>query len=203
MAHSRVVLAKDSAAARADVSFRYCPTNFASFQLVPFVIAGHDGRIRPMCQTLRFLGSLDWVAISALFVAVLSFVIARKALQDAEASWKQEKWFDLYAKADEGYNTLDRYCTIYKASPQPQTAQQANDWNSLMFLIRQVHATAMVFPAHPAIDKLVKATTSFDNPASASERLPLFLEAVMDLRDMATLDPSVLTIRKRSRSPRP
>jgi hypothetical protein len=160
--------------------------------------------LSPMCRILSFLGSLDWVALCALFVAVMSFVVARKTLKDAEDSWKQGKWFDLYAKADEGYNTLDRYCAIYQASPLPQTVQQANDWNNLMFLIRQVHAMAMVFPKHTAIDKLVKATTSFNNPANAFEpwRLPLFLEAVMDMRDMAALDPSVLEIRKRTRQSR-
>jgi len=68
----------------------------------PHRCAGHSGS----------LGSLDWVAISALFVAILSFFVARKTLKDAEDSWKQEKWFDLYAKADEGYNTLDRYCGL-------------------------------------------------------------------------------------------
>jgi hypothetical protein len=154
-----------------------------------------------MCRTLTFLRSLDWVSVSALFVAILSFVVARKTLKDAEDSWKQEKWFDLYAKADEGYNTLDQYCTVYKAAVGIQTVQQAEDSNSLMSLIRQVHAMAMVFPKHAAIDKLVQATSEFNNPASAfaSGRLPLFLEAVMDLRDMAALDPSVLEIRKRTR----
>jgi hypothetical protein len=66
-----------------------------------------------IARTLNFLFSLDWVSITALFVAVLSFVIARKTLNDSEDSWKQQKWFDLYAKADEGYDTLDRYCTDY------------------------------------------------------------------------------------------
>jgi hypothetical protein len=156
---------------------------------------------KPMCRILSFLSSLDWVALSALFVAILSFVVARKTLKDAEDIWKQQKWFDLYAKADEGYNTLDRYCTIYKAVAGIGTVQQAEDWNNLIFLIRQVHSMAMVFPKHPAIDKLVKATTSFNNPANAFEpwRLPLFLEAVMDMRDMAVLNPSVLEIRKRTR----
>jgi len=151
-----------------------------------------------MHRILSFLSSLDWVSLSALFVAILSFVIARKTMKDAEDSWKQQKWFDLYVKADEGYNTLDRYCAIYKGVAGIGTIQQEEDWNSLMFLIRQVHAMAMVFPKHPAIDKLVKATTTFNNPSNAYEmvRLRLFLEAVMDLRDMAVLHPSVLEIRK-------
>ena len=65
-----------------------------------------------------------------------------------------------------------------------------------MFLIRRLHSMAMVFPKHPAIDKLVKAT-SFDMPADAVEewRLKLFLEAVQDMREMAVLDPSTLEIR--------
>jgi len=153
-----------------------------------------------MHRILCFLGSLDWVSITALFVAVLSFVVARKTLNDAEDSWKQQKWFDLYSKADEGYNTLDRYCTDYKGTAGVLTVQQAADWNNLMSVIRQVHAMAMVFPKHPAIDKLVAATTPFDTPASAleQERLKHFLNAVGDLREMALLNPSVL-IRSRIR----
>lgn len=151
-----------------------------------------------MPRILNFLFSLDWVSIAALFVAVLSFVVARRTLKDAEDAWKQQKWFELYAKADEGYNTLDQYRTVYKGTAGVLTSQQTDDWNNLMSVIRQVHAMAMVFPKHPAIDKLVAATTPFDNPASAleEERLKEFLEAVMDLRDMALLNPSILSITK-------
>ena len=70
-----------------------------------------------------------------------------------------------------------------------------------MYLIKRAHSMAMVFPKHPAIDKLVQATSNFNTPADAflPSRKPLFLEAVQDLRDMSKLDPSVLKIRKRTR----
>jgi len=147
-----------------------------------------------------FLGALDWVAISALFIAMLSFVVARKTLKDAEEFWKQQKWFDLYAKADEGYDTFDRYCRNCRGMNRPELrVEHAADWNELMFLIRRVHSMAMVFPQHPAIDKLVKATT-FNTPEDAFQdgRLKLFFDAVQDMREMAVLDPSILEIRKRT-----
>jgi hypothetical protein len=155
-----------------------------------------------MCLILTFLGSLDWAAISALVVAIVSLFVARKTLKDAEEFWKQQKWFDLYAKADEGYDTFDRYCTDYKAFlPHPEMHLSHPDaWDNLMFLIRRVHSMAMVFPKHPSIDKLAKAT-EFSTPQNALEewRLKLFSEAVEDMREMAVLDPSILEIRKRTR----
>jgi len=154
-----------------------------------------------MCRALHFLSALDWVAISALFIAVWSFVIARKTLKDAEEFWKQQKWFDLYAKADEAYDTFDKYRSKYKGLNRPEfLVDHAANWNELMFLIRRVHSMAMVFPKHNAIDKLVTATT-FNTPEDAfqDERLKLLFDAVQDMREMAVLDPSILEIRKRTR----
>jgi hypothetical protein len=156
-----------------------------------------------------FLAALDWVALIALCVAIWSLYVGRRALEvgqktleNAEESWNQQKWFDLYAKADEGYDLLDWYCTVYQSSPKPQTPAQASDWNSLMYLIKRAHSMAVVFPKHSAIDKLLQATSAFNNPADAflPWRKPLFFEAVQDLRDMAKLDPSVLKMRKRTQS---
>jgi hypothetical protein len=153
-----------------------------------------------MCPILHFLGSLDWIAIFALVVSIVALYVAQKTLKDAEEFWKQQKWFDLYAKADEGYDTFELYCTTYKGTKGIGTTQQDADWNSLMLLIRRVHSMAMVFPEHPAIDKLAKAA-SFKTPADALEewRLKLLFDAVQDMRDMAVLDPSILEIRKRTR----
>ncbi len=154
-----------------------------------------------MHQMLIRVGSLDWVAISALFVAIVSFFVAQKTLKDAEEFWKQQKWFDLYAKADEGYDTFERYCISYKGLHQLEMRPDHTDaWNELMFLIRRVHSMAMVFPKYSAIDKLVKAT-SFNTPENALEewRLKLFFDAVQDMREMAVLDKSILEIRKRTR----
>src|SRR5450755_3918775 len=154
-----------------------------------------------MHQILIAAGSLDWVAISALFVAIVSFFVAQKTLKDAEEFWKQQKWFDLYAKADEGYDTFERYCIGYKGLHQLEMRPDHTEaWNELMFLIRRVHSMAMVFPKCSAIDKLVKAT-SFNTPENALEewRLKLFLDAVQDMREMAVLDNTILEIRKRTR----
>ncbi len=155
-----------------------------------------------MCQIPHFLASLDWVALSALFVAIVALRVAVKTLKDAEDFWKQQKWFDLYAKADEGYDTFDKYRKKYKQlmPNQEQNPDHFEDWGNLMFVTRRVHSMAMVFPKHPAIDKLVKAT-DFSTTANAFEewRLKLYLEAVQDMRDMAVLDPRILEIRKPTR----
>jgi len=64
--------------------------------------------------------------------------------------------------------------------PNPeQNPDHFEDWGNLMFITRRVHSMAMVFPKHPAIDKLVKAT-DFSTTANAFGRMaaqPVF-EAV-------------------------
>ena len=153
-----------------------------------------------MCRILHFLAALDWVAVTALFIAVVSFFVARKTLLDAEDFWKQQKWFNLYAKADEGYDAFEFYCTNYKLLQKSDwSLAQGEDWNKLMLLIRRVHSMAMVFPKHAAIDKLVKATT-FNTPDGVFEewRRKLFFDAVQDMREMALLDSSILEMRKRT-----
>ena len=159
------------------------------------------GRIQPMSKILSAFSTSDWIAISAVIVAVVSFFVARKTLKDAEEFWKQQKWFDLYAKADEAYDTLEMYRTNYSVHEPPgSNVRHATDWNDLIFLVRRVHAMAMVFPKHSAIDKLVEAT-EFDEPATVYDesRRKLFSEAVEAMREMAVLDPSILEIRKRTR----
>src|SRR5882762_8543651 len=74
-----------------------------------------------MCRILHSLASLDWVAVSAVFVAIVALRVAVKTLKDAEDFWKQQKWFDLYAKADEAYDTFDKYRKKYKhLMPNPE-----------------------------------------------------------------------------------
>jgi hypothetical protein len=164
-----------------------------------------------MCSIHHFFATLDWVAASALIVAVVSFVVARKTLMDAEDSWKQQKWFDLYAKADEGYDTLDKYRKTWEGHLNPKVPaphgvdiwKRESDWNNLMFLIKRVHSMAMVFPRHAAIGKLV-AATQFNTPEDAfenafqDERFGMFFNAVQDIREMALLDKSILERRKRT-----
>jgi hypothetical protein len=146
-----------------------------------------------MRRVICFLLALDWVAISSLVVAIAAFVVARKTMKDAEEDWKQRKWFDLYFKADEAYNELDYYRTAYSGQPIPKTPEQASDWNKLMFLIRQAHSMATVFPKTEAIDKLF-AATDFGDPAGAFDpgRLKTFMDAVEALRQKALIKPSIL-----------
>ncbi|MGC2150916.1 MAG: hypothetical protein WA618_02655 [Terriglobales bacterium] len=160
-----------------------------------------------LTRITSFLAARDWTAIIALAVAIWSLYVGRKALdvgkktlENDEESWNQQKWFDLYAKADEAYDLLDWYCTVYQNSPNPQTPRQASDWNNLMYQIKRAHSMAMVFPKHDAINNLLQATGTFSNPADAflPWRNPMLFDAVEDLRELAFLDPSILKKRKRT-----
>jgi hypothetical protein len=151
-----------------------------------------------MERLLHWLSALDWVAVSSLAIAVISFFVAKKTLDDAEEYWKQQKWFDIYVKADQAYNDLDRYRTIYKGVKGVMTTQQETDWNNLMFSIRNTHTMAAVFPKCIVIDKLFVATDNFEDASNAfeDERMPQFLDAVESLRRMARLNPVVLELKK-------
>ena len=150
-----------------------------------------------MARLLCWLSGLDWVALSSLAVAVISFIVAKNTLDDAEDYWKQQKWFDMYVKADQAYNDLDRYRVMYKGMLGVMTTQQAADWNSLMFSIRSTHTMAAVFPKCDVIDKLFGATDDFAEPLNAFEdgRMSPFADAVEGLRQMAKLNPVVLELR--------
>ena len=102
------------------------------------------------------LTASDWIAMASLvvaavslFVAVVSFVVARKTLIDAEEYWKQQKWFDLYAKSNQAYDDLQLYRVKYKGTTGLLTQQQGSDWNQLMISMRSLHAMVMVFPVCP------------------------------------------------------
>jgi len=152
------------------------------------------------------LARVDWLAISGLFVAVVSLVVAvralkvsnetllvaRKTLQDADEDWAQRKWFDLYVKADDAFNLLDRFRQVNPASTN--SAQQRQDWNEVMLAIRRAHTRALIFPKNPAIDKFLASTSVFDDMQHGYDKtyLAAFLDATEDLRDMAKLKPEVL-----------
>ena len=152
----------------------------------------------------NLLGKLtlsDWaaianlvVAVSAFLIAIVALAVARKTLIDAEEDWKQRKWFDLYAKADEAHTMLVSYRKIYPASTQDESVQARNAWNQLMFLFLQAHTMAGVFPKNPAIDELFEATSSFTDAKCAYEdaRLEKLGDAVEGLRQRALLKKEVL-----------
>jgi hypothetical protein len=140
------------------------------------------------------LSSSDWIALGSLAVAGAAFVVAWVTLREAEDDWRQMKWFDLYFRADEGYNALEKYQTVHAGLLKVQTAQQATDWNDLMFQIRLIHTTALVFPQNADVDNLIASTSAFQNPANAFDphRLPQMMKAIQGLRDRAKLKQKVL-----------
>jgi hypothetical protein len=154
-----------------------------------------------MCAVLSFLAGLDWVAISAVVVAVVSLWVAvrtldvaRKTVQDAAEDWAQRKWFELYQQADYAYDLLDRFRQVHPAAGSTNSGQMASDWNETMLAIRRAHAMAVVFPVNPTITKFLSATAVFGNMQNAYNQtiVNAFFHAVQDLRDMATLKPEVL-----------
>lgn len=135
------------------------------------------------------------VAKSSDSVAKSSLSLAEQVAEQEQKDWKQRKWFDLYFQASEFYDHLERYQTLYQ-NRKLVTAQDEQDWNELMFLIRRAHSMAVVFPQTPAIDELIKATAVFgDTPLEAfsKDRLKAVFEAVQGLREKALVHPTILT----------
>jgi hypothetical protein len=101
--------------------------------------------------------------ILAFFVAWWTLKVNResreftyRALQHANMDWVQGKWFDLYFKADQACNALERYQTVYQHSnPAIPSVAQMNDHNHLMYLIREAYTMASVFPKNVATDALL------------------------------------------------
>jgi len=144
------------------------------------------------------------VAIASLIASVAAALIARSALSQAEQvaerdrrDWQQRKWFDLYFKATEAYDFLDYFQKTYGSPGEPTwgTNEWQQDWNKLMFKIREAHSMAIVFPKDAAIDALFDATAVFKNPeeAASPERLQAILDATEGLRSKSLVDASILT----------
>lgn len=143
----------------------------------------------------------DWVgianlvaAVGAIAVAVVALIVARGTLKDAEENWRQQKWFDLYAKADQTHSMLLRYRKIYPVAFQDHSLEARQEWNSLMTLFLEAYTTAGCFPVNTAIDALLAATGSFTDPKCAydEQRFARLGDAVEELRQKALLKPSVL-----------
>lgn len=94
------------------------------------------------------------LSVASLLVSAASAFIAKSSLSQARQvadrdtrDWKQRKWFDLYFQLSETYDFFDWFQTEYKSSnPDSWGEQEIRDWNLLMNLFREVHATAMAFP---------------------------------------------------------
>lgn len=113
----------------------------------------------------------DWVgianllaAVGAIAVAVVALVVARRTLTDAEESWRQQKWFDLYAKADQAHSTLLGYRQIYPVEVQDHSLEAKQAWNALMTVFLEAYTMAACFPKNAAIDTLLTATSAFTDP---------------------------------------
>jgi hypothetical protein len=143
------------------------------------------------------------VATASLFASTAAVWIGRSTLFQAERvadrdrkDWVQRRWFDLYFKADEAYDALDRFQASH---PSPLAAdwdyeQRHRDFNDLMQTMRAVHRIAGVFPKNAAVDALLNATAAFAQPeeATSKDRLVKILDAVEGVRQKALLDVGVL-----------
>ena len=143
------------------------------------------------------------VAITALFVAIGANRIAKSSLSQAkqvadrdQRDWRQRKWFDLYFKTNQAYDFLERFQVLYENPPSGASGveEARRDWNSLMFLIRELHTMAVVFPKNAAIDELFASTAVFKNreEALSKDRLEKIRNAMEAIRQHALVEPAVL-----------
>jgi hypothetical protein len=125
-----------------------------------------------------------------------SLEITKQAVEQGRINWAQQKWFDLYFKADQAYNALERYQSVYRGSnPAAPSAQQMQDHNQVMYLFREAYTMAVVFPKNGATDGLF-ASTNFSNPAEAlsKDRLKAVSDALELLRQKALVNKSALDV---------
>ena len=143
------------------------------------------------------------VAIVAVFVAIGANRIAKSSLSQAmqvaerdQRDWRQRKWFDLYFKTNQAYDSLERFQVLYENRPSDPSGLEElkRDWNALMFLMRELHAMAVVFPKNVAIDGLFAATAVFKNPEEALSQdvREKILDAMEAIRQKALVEPTVL-----------
>jgi hypothetical protein len=143
------------------------------------------------------------IAIASLLASVAAVLIAKSSLSQAkqvadrdQKDWRQRKWFDLYFKADEAYDALDRFQALYPSTSSPgwNTAEMQREQHDLMRVMRTVHRIAAVFPQTPVIQGLFDATGVFANmdEATSKDRLSKVFNAVQDIRGKALVDTSVL-----------
>jgi hypothetical protein len=103
------------------------------------------------------------VALASLFVSVVATLIAKSSLNRSEESirraervadrdqkdWRQRKWFDLYLKANEAYDALEKCQIVYGATPlSPDNAEKyKHDFNNLIkeSVLGRVHTTDTAF----------------------------------------------------------
>ena len=155
-----------------------------------------------MCHSTADSISLA-VSIASLLAAVAATWIAQSSLSQAkrvadrdQKDWKQRKWFDLYFKADEAYDALERFQALYPSTSSPGwgTPDWQRESHSLMRVMRTLHRIAVVFPPNPAIQALFDATAVFKSmdEATSKARLSKILDAVEGIRQNASVETTVL-----------
>jgi len=143
------------------------------------------------------------VAVASLIVSVAANWIATRSLREAQRQWRQQKWFDLYFKADDAYDFFDYFRARYQNTVQSQwpEPQWIIDWNDLMRHVRTVHRMAMVFPQTNEIDHLLSATKFAESRQAVNrqqaiepQHLQQMLDAVEGLRQnvLAKTHPELL-----------
>jgi hypothetical protein len=112
------------------------------------------------------------------------------------ADWRQSKWFELYFRASEMCDTLERFQKMHKLEAKEYMYSEpiATDYNNFIFLNRRCLTMAAVFPKNDAVDKLATVSAAFRNyeEVFSVERLRLIADAVQDIRELALLHPAVL-----------
>jgi hypothetical protein len=125
-----------------------------------------------------------------------SLRVTKQAVEHARMDWAQQKWFDLYFKADQAYNALEEYQALYQnCNPAICSAEQESDRNKLMDIFREACTMAAVFPKNSAIDALFQSVnfTNF-NDALSKDKLKALSDALELLRQNALINRDVLDI---------
>jgi hypothetical protein len=135
-------------------------------------------------------------SVAAAFTAKSALSQARRVADRDQKDWKQRKWYDLYFKADEAYDALDRFQSSYPSTSSPSwnTEEMLKESHDLMHTMRTVHRIALVFPQNQEVKALFDATTAFKNmeEATSKDRLSKVLDAVEGIRQRSLIDVSVL-----------
>lgn len=130
------------------------------------------------------------LALAGVLIAYSSLSQAKRVAERDQREWKQRKWVDMYLKANETYDALDRFHVL---SSSWGAGDWEREWNDLMRLTRGAHAMAVVFPINPAIDAFVSSTAVFkDDKTVSQERLSKVFDAVELIRQKALIHPSIV-----------
>jgi hypothetical protein len=137
------------------------------------------------------------VSAASLVVSIVSMIIAKTSLDQGkqvaereQREWRERKWVEMYLKANEVYDALDRFRVFSGAWSDEELERE---WNYLMSVIRSAHAMALVFPINPALEAFLESSAVFKTERTVSEELlSKVFDAVELIRDKAKMDVAVL-----------